>query len=1053
MKIINLKSNNLKNISYNFTTLCSLGIGGLSGSGKSTFCMAIAQESFRRVVTLLPKSEYKFLFSEKLKSNPYCENISQIPLVFYMKKTGTSTNPRSTLGTYIGLFRKIRQRYAREYRTTSDFFSFNNSIMWCPKCKGRGYIGNIECKTCNGTRFKDEIKDYKLKLLGKYLSIIDINRMQISQISMITDELGFDTRDCNIIHNLINLKLSYLSLDRIMSTLSGGETIRVLLSEFMAVCSGALLILDEISTGLDKEALIDVLNELQKLGNNNQIWFVDHSDTVLEATENNIYFGPYSGDLGGTIVDKSPRPLPIIPLHSKSLSYENYILNDLKKRNLCINELKIPKNTLIAITGESGCGKSTLVEECILPSFSKYYKNINTIIIGQDKNQSITSKSTIATFLGIKKYIAKQGENLEKLSLEGVLEKCNKKSKIFAIINSLVELGIGYLTLDRKIQTLSTGEFQSIHLISYLQSIGDQECIVVLDEPSKGLSQNILNLLMKKIRHLQTTLPITIIIIEHNEFIIKCCDFVFDFGKRKNDIVTELYCKTINDWMKTRNHSKSNHILIKSSIPNKEFKLTKINDNVDYIFNHYDTIYRGGIIKNYSSTAQWIYKDLSTNKIEPIITIDFESTLYSKNTFLFEIASTINSILRFSNDDDIGLYDFYNQENLCKCCKGTGKVFSFDFEKVIINPDRPFWEGMLHPDIMKELKRYNFSKIKFLFKEIKKESNYLLDKPYSKMNNDERTSFLFGYWKNTFYETTKKTQRQWKGIIYLIFKYMRSSASPLKEIIKCSSSFITCPICHGRLLKTMQEINIEGMDILEILFSNLNFLKNKFNIPQIVEFSKIFNDKTTLNIDVSELPRNKQVHLKCLELFYGNFYGFTFVLKNSAPFYGQINYIIDKLTSNNNVILLDWDDISETTEDILSNLKKYYNISPNTYCYELIGINNIIIEINRVRKKEPCTYCHGSKVLREENIFTGVDISESPCMSCNQTGINEIGLNTIINNFPVSKWLSGILGNINSNIPEIISDLPICVKIRELNKHQLYAIINYLKDKKCLHMI
>lgn len=69
MEIMNLRANNLKDISCSLTDQHSLGIGGLSGSGKSTFCMAVAQESFRRIVTLLPKSEYRFLFSDQLDSN------------------------------------------------------------------------------------------------------------------------------------------------------------------------------------------------------------------------------------------------------------------------------------------------------------------------------------------------------------------------------------------------------------------------------------------------------------------------------------------------------------------------------------------------------------------------------------------------------------------------------------------------------------------------------------------------------------------------------------------------------------------------------------------------------------------------------------------------------------------------------------------------------------------------------------------------------------------------------------------------------------------------
>lgn len=282
--------------------------------------------------------------------------------------------------------------------------------MWCPHCKGRGSTANVECKSCGGTRYNDEILEYKLDLLGNPHSIVDIGRMPLSELAVLAEDLGFDEADRKVILNLIALNVPYLSLDRVMSTLSGGETMRVLLSEFMAVCSGALLILDEVSTGLDDDSLTNVLIEIGRLGGSNQVWFIDHSDMVLEAAEKHLYFGPYSGDSGGEIVEESPRPAPVVPPHPDFVSDDAYVLKTLEKRNIRIAELEVPKNRLIAITGESGCGKSTLVRDCILPAFAKQYKDVKAVVIGQDRNQSITSKSTISTFLGLKKYTAKIGD-------------------------------------------------------------------------------------------------------------------------------------------------------------------------------------------------------------------------------------------------------------------------------------------------------------------------------------------------------------------------------------------------------------------------------------------------------------------------------------------------------------------------------------------------------------------------------------------------------------------------------------------------------------------
>ena len=1048
MKIANLNANNLKNISCFLTNQCSLGIGGLSGSGKSTFCMSIAQESFRRIVTLLPKSEYRFLFSEQLESNCFSEGISEMPLVFYLKKSGSVTNPRSTLGTH--LFGKIRRRFANEHGKTSEFFSFNNSIMWCPHCKGRGSTANVECKFCGGTRYNTEITEFTLNLHGTLCSIIDVNRMTVSKLSDIADDLNFDEVDRRIIRNLIALNLPYLSLDRVMSTLSGGETMRVLLSEFMAVCHGALLILDEVSTGLDRDSLITVLNEIRKLGEDNQIWFIDHSDFVLKASEKQLYFGPFSGDSGGEIVEESPRPAPIVPPHKEYSPSGAYEFQSLEKRNIHIAELKLPKNSMIAVTGESGCGKSTLIHDCILPAFNTFYKKVNIIVIGQDRNQSITSKSTISTFLGIKKYIVKNGDLFESLTIEHAAQQAQNNKHIASVLKTLIELGLGYLTLDRKIQTLSTGEFQGIHIVSCLQILSKQETVIVLDEPSKGLSQNILNLFMKKLRQIQEAFPVTILIIEHNEFIISCCDFVFDFGKRKEDTVTEIPCICVEEWLQNRGRLREVHMSVQSRINPPAAGIHRIFDNVDNIFSRYDMVFKGGIVKNYSSTAQWIYKDYFTDEITPVISIDFEKTLYSSRSFLFETASAINAILSKSGIIHLRHYDYYDQENLCKCCRGTGLVSSFDFEAIVSDVNASFWNGMLHPDVMKELKRYNYSKIKFLFKEIEKESKLKLDKPYSSMDLNEKTVFLYGYWDNTFYDADKKSQRQWRGILHLVSKYMRSSDSPLKKLIKDSSVSVPCPICGGTLLRHVPDLTIRGLSLRDILASPISELIKVFpDVPQLKYFAQVLGDTVTLDTDVSTLSAEEQVCLKCLEVLHAKFYGFTFAFRNLAPFSRRVNDYLERIAENNLVILLDWDGIEKTKESILERLEKVYKVSPNSYCCELIGMKKIMTEINRIRKKNPCPYCNGSKVLRDESIFEGVDVTETPCMSCKQTGINEAGLNMNLMGYPVRVWLFGTLKNVKFDIQEHVADIPLCAKIRELNKRQLYAVMKYLEEVKC----
>ena len=108
------------------------------------------------------------------------------------------------------------------------------------------------------------------------------------------------------------MNIGYLTLNRIMGTLSGGELTRLYLAEFMAASENTVIIIDEISVGLDHETLLKILEQIKQLGYKNQIWLIDHSDTVLDTTDEQLFFGPGSGKYGGKIVEESPRPKPIL---------------------------------------------------------------------------------------------------------------------------------------------------------------------------------------------------------------------------------------------------------------------------------------------------------------------------------------------------------------------------------------------------------------------------------------------------------------------------------------------------------------------------------------------------------------------------------------------------------------------------------------------------------------------------------------------------------------------------------------------------------------------
>ena len=217
-----------------------------------------------------------------------------------------------------------------------------------------------------------------------------------------------------------------------------------------------------------------------------------------------------------------------------------------------MTEFQIPQNRLVTVTGESGCGKSTLVNECIAKDFLKRYPKDKLVMVGQDRNQSITSRSTVATFLDIKKKLTKYSEEIDDIfqrTIEDIIDEIPNEDIAHKRLSLLIKLGLGYLTLERKTQTLSTGEFQCVHLVSELfVKSRNPHTLFIFDEPSKGLSQNILNQFIDSIRLILHDESVSIIMIEHNAYMMESSDFIVDFGKRKIEPVAHLDVVSHDDY-------------------------------------------------------------------------------------------------------------------------------------------------------------------------------------------------------------------------------------------------------------------------------------------------------------------------------------------------------------------------------------------------------------------------------------------------------------------------------------------------------------------------
>ncbi|MGF6951849.1 excinuclease UvrABC ATPase subunit [Neobacillus sp. B4I6] len=802
MKINQLIANNINKLNAALPADQSLGIAGLSGSGKTTFCQTIGEESKKRLVSLLPKAEYQYLFLNIMETNFSAIKMEEMPLVLFLGRSSISSNPRSTIGTHTGVFTEIRVSLAEKYNLSPEVFSFNNALGWCPECKGRGTTKNVECKKCKGKRYNQEVEQYKIELFDQPHSISDINNLSIESILSLAEVLHISEEKQHILKNIINMNIGYLTLNRIMGTLSGGEITRLYLAEFMAASENTVIIIDEISVGLDHQTLLKILEQIQQLGYRNQIWFIDHSDTVLDTTDEQLFFGPGSGKYGGKIVEESPRPQPIHWEQNQEMPTDYYKFRELHCRNIQMAEIQIPKNRLVTVTGESGCGKSTLVNECIAKDFQKRYPKDKLVMVGQDRNQSITSRSTVATFLDIKKKLTKYSEDIDDIferSIEDIIDELPNQDIAHKRLSLLIKLGLGYLTLERKTQTLSTGEFQCVHLVSELfANSRNPYTLFIFDEPSKGLSQNILNQFIDSIRVILQDESVSIMMIEHNAYMLESSDFIADFGKRKNEPVTHLEVVSHNEYYELENKE---DVVLPSQISSTlkaENGITYLKENhIDY-FKNAENVYKGGILKSLSSMARLIYGEYESDTIAPVIAIDLERHLYSQYSFLYEMGGVINHIIAsHPTIKDTRSFDFYSQDNHCPSCSGRLKIEIFDKDLVIQDKTVPFWDGLFYPEVMEVLKYYQYPKLEFLFEEIKNELGFDLTKSYNEMSEEEKHIFWYGYFEKTFYDKAGKTQRTWVGFNTIVGGYMVISKSVIKEKMKASKEKITCPICHG----------------------------------------------------------------------------------------------------------------------------------------------------------------------------------------------------------------------------------------------------------------
>ena len=314
VEICGAMEHNLKNISVKFPLGVITAVTGVSGSGKSTL---IGDTLYPALARHFQQFGIKPGAFKELKGD-----IDKLAGVEFVDQNPIGKSSRSNPVTYLKIYDDIRklfseQQFAKVNGFGHSHFSFNIDGGRCPQCLGEGFITipmqfmadiKMVCEECGGKRFKPAILDVKYQ--GK--SINEVLDMSVEEaIAFFGSQKDSAAKKiAQKLQILDDVGLGYVQLGQSSSSLSGGESQRVKLAQFLSKESGGkgalagptLFIFDEPTTGLhfhDIKKLLLAFNALVEKGHT--IIVVEHNPDVIAAADWEIELGPEGGDAGGCL--------------------------------------------------------------------------------------------------------------------------------------------------------------------------------------------------------------------------------------------------------------------------------------------------------------------------------------------------------------------------------------------------------------------------------------------------------------------------------------------------------------------------------------------------------------------------------------------------------------------------------------------------------------------------------------------------------------------------------------------------------------------------------
>lgn len=440
------------------------------------------------------------------------------------------------------------------------------------------------CSCCKGSRVNKDT--YENITLGG-CNFIDLLNMPIFELKEKFKNLDKFSYLNKVLTGICEIGLGYLSLSRSIPSLSGGELQKLKFSKVLnSGISGVLIVIDEISSQLSDDSYQMILQKLKELAKKNTVVLVEHNRYFIEQADYRLHIGKFAGNAGGYVCE----PEIIAEIDSDinlGVSNSFFEFTHINKHNICNQSVNIPKKLVSVLTGVSGSGKSSLAKWIESNQHAIYvtqknsnYSSRSVLASSLKVNTMIADYFSEHTGLSAEEFLLHKNAGCRVCNGTGILKyergfdkdlylncyKCEGKlfddsnpaiyeklnglslvdfyhteitdllsllpSSLVGLINVLKtveDLGLGYLTLARKTQTLSTGESRRLKLSEHLARQKETKKILIIDEPVAGLDPETASKVANFIRQ-RSNLFSAVILVEHRKEAIKYADYEIRMG-------------------------------------------------------------------------------------------------------------------------------------------------------------------------------------------------------------------------------------------------------------------------------------------------------------------------------------------------------------------------------------------------------------------------------------------------------------------------------------------------------------------------------------------